>query len=177
MVDDLEQAAADEALVLDDRDVGLDAGRVAVHEERDRAGRREHRGLAVAEAVLLAELRSRSSHDSRAACISSYGTSALSMRSTARAVLAHDAEERRLVLGVAGERAGRVGRDLRRLAVRLAAHQRGDRRGVRAAGLAVVRQRARHEQRAEVRVAEAERAERVAVLGDLLGRVRSSCRR
>jgi hypothetical protein len=56
LVGDLEQTAADEALVLDQRDVGLDARGVAVHQERDGAGGREHRDLAVAEAVLLAGL-------------------------------------------------------------------------------------------------------------------------
>ena len=56
LVDDLHHAAADQLLVLDQRDVRLDAGGVAVHHEADRAGRREHRGLRVAEAVLLAEL-------------------------------------------------------------------------------------------------------------------------
>ena len=55
-VDDRHLAAADELLELDEREVGLDAGRVAVHEERDRPRRREHRRLRVAVAVDLAEL-------------------------------------------------------------------------------------------------------------------------
>jgi ribonucleoside-diphosphate reductase alpha chain len=56
LVDDLHQAAADELLVLHERDVRLHAGRIAVHHEADGAGRREHRCLRVAVAVLLAEL-------------------------------------------------------------------------------------------------------------------------
>ena len=56
LVDDLEVALADELLVLDERDVGLDAGRIAIHHERDRAGGREHGDLRVAVAVLRAEL-------------------------------------------------------------------------------------------------------------------------
>ena len=52
LVDDLEHAAAGEELVLHQRDVGLDAGRVAIHEEADRAGGREDGDLRVAVAVL-----------------------------------------------------------------------------------------------------------------------------
>ena len=55
-VDDRHLPAADELLELDEREVGLDAGRVAVHQERDRAGRCEHGRLRVAVAVELAEL-------------------------------------------------------------------------------------------------------------------------
>ena len=55
-VDDRHRAAADQLLELDQREVRLDPGRVAVHQEADRPGRREHRRLRVAVAVLLAEL-------------------------------------------------------------------------------------------------------------------------
>ncbi len=55
-VDDRHLAAADELLELDQREVGLDAGRVAVHQEADRPGRREHRRLRVAIAVAIALL-------------------------------------------------------------------------------------------------------------------------
>ena len=54
VVDDLDHAAADQLLVLDQREIGLDAGRVAVHHEADGAGGREHGDLRVAIAVLLA---------------------------------------------------------------------------------------------------------------------------
>ena len=56
LVDDLEEALADQLLVLDERDVRLDAGRVAIHHEGDGAGRRQHGDLRVAVAVLRAEL-------------------------------------------------------------------------------------------------------------------------
>ena len=56
-VDDRHLPAADELLELHEREVGLDAGRVAVHEERDRPRRREHGRLGVAVAVALAERR------------------------------------------------------------------------------------------------------------------------
>ena len=54
-VDDLEIAAAGELLELDQREIRLDAGGVAVHDEADGAGRRDHGRLGVAEAVLGAE--------------------------------------------------------------------------------------------------------------------------
>ena len=67
-------------------------------------------------------------------------------------------------------RADRRG-DLRRLRVCAAGHQRGDRGGGAAAGVGVVRDAVGHQERAEVRVAEAELAERAGVDADLLGRV------
>ena len=54
VVDDLDHAAADELLVLDEGEVGLDAGGVAIHHEADGAGGREDGDLRVAVAVLLA---------------------------------------------------------------------------------------------------------------------------
>ena len=54
-VDDLEVAAAGELLELDQGEVGLDAGGVAIHDQADRAGRGDDRDLGVAVAVLLAE--------------------------------------------------------------------------------------------------------------------------
>ena len=38
MIDDLEQAAADELFVFDQRNIGLDPGGVAVHHKGDGAG-------------------------------------------------------------------------------------------------------------------------------------------
>ncbi len=54
VVDDLDHAAADELLVLDEGEIGLDAGGVAVHHEADGAGGGEDGDLGVAVAVLLA---------------------------------------------------------------------------------------------------------------------------
>ena len=54
VVDDLDHAAADELLVLDEGEVGLDAGGVAVHHEADGAGGGEDGDLGVAVAVLFA---------------------------------------------------------------------------------------------------------------------------
>ncbi len=54
VVDDLDHAAADQLLELDQGEVGLDAGGVAIHHEADGAGGRQHRDLRVAVAVALA---------------------------------------------------------------------------------------------------------------------------
>ena len=145
--------AADELLVLDERDVRLDAGGVAIHHEADGAGRREHGGLRVAVAVLLAEL------DALVPDVLGVLEQILGhVRAVdvleRRAVLAHDAQHRLAVLLVAGERPAVVARHARRLRVGRAVHDGRDRRRVVAAGVAVVRQAARHQQRAEVRVAE-----------------------
>ena len=58
-IDDLQHAAAREEFVFHQRDVGFDAGRVAIHEERDGAGRGEHGDLRIAVAVLLCLVRGR----------------------------------------------------------------------------------------------------------------------
>ena len=54
-VDDLQQAAADELLVLHQRQVGLDARGVAVHGQADGPGGGDDHGLRVPIAVLLAQ--------------------------------------------------------------------------------------------------------------------------
>ena len=54
VVDDLDHAAADQLLVLDQGQIGLNAGGVAVHHEADGAGGRQDRGLRVAIAVSFA---------------------------------------------------------------------------------------------------------------------------
>ena len=56
-VDDLEVAAAGQLLELHQGEVRLDAGGVAVHHQTDGAGRGDHRGLRIAEAVQLAKLQ------------------------------------------------------------------------------------------------------------------------
>ncbi len=56
-VGDLEVSAAGELLELDEREVGLDAGGVAVHQQADGAGGGDDSDLGVSEAVLLAEVQ------------------------------------------------------------------------------------------------------------------------
>jgi hypothetical protein len=54
-VDDLEVAAAGKLLELHQREVGLDAGGVAIHHQADGAGRRHHARLRIAIAMRFAE--------------------------------------------------------------------------------------------------------------------------
>ena len=165
VVDDLHQPAADELLVLHERDVGLDAGRVAVHHEADGAGRREHGGLRVPVAMFVAELDALVPHLLRVLEQILRHVRPIDVLERG-AVLAHDAEHRFAVLLVAGERAAVVARDARRLRVGGAVHDGRDRRRIVAAGVAVVRQAARHQERAEVRVTQPERPVVVAVPPD-----------
>ena len=54
VIDDLDHAAADQLLVLDESEIGFDAGGIAIHHEADGAGRREDGDLRIAVAMLLA---------------------------------------------------------------------------------------------------------------------------
>ncbi len=176
LVDDLHHAAADELLVLHQRDVGFDAGRVAIHHEADGAGRRQHGGLRVAVTEVFTELDGIVPRLLRAGVEVVRHVPGVDVLDRV-AMLAHHAQERLAVDVVAGKRAAVIARDARRLGVGLAGHHRGDRAGEVAAGVAVVGQAARHQQRAEVGVAEPERTERVAVLRDRRASDSSSCRR
>ena len=169
-VDDRHLPAADELLELDQREVRLDAGRVAVHQEGDRAGRREHRGLRVAVAVTLAELDGLVPRAPRRREQPLVRAGRLGDRVSRVAVHAHHVVVRLAVLRVALVGPER-GRDLGRAPVGAAGHQRGDRRRRVASGVGVVGHAVAHQVGAEVGVAEAELAERTRVDGDLLGRV------
>ncbi len=182
-VDDLEVAAAGELLELHQREVGLDAGGVAVHHQADGAGRRHHRDLRVAEAVAGAELddavpgalgvvdhaglraglvveRHRRRRDRLIA-----GALAVSRA----AVVAHHPQHGVAVLLVAGEGA-KLLRHLGRGRVADAGEDRGQRAADLAAGVAVIGNAGRHQQAADIGVAEAERAELVGAQRDLLRR-------
>ena len=115
--------------------------------------------------------RTAASHDSWPAASSSAGTaSAPSISWLASRCIRSTAQHVLLVLGEAGERAHPAGRAGAR-GVGVAGHQRRDRRGPGPAVGRVVGQAERHQQRAEVGVAEAELAEVAARLGDLRRRV------
>ena len=168
-VHDLEQAASDQPFVFDQGDVRLDAGRVAVHHESDRAGRRQHGRLRVAVAAALAErqgvvpdlarLGQQIERDQRGV-----------ERVAVRAVLFDHPQHGLAVFGVPRKR-GQFFGDAGRLHVRLAGHQRGQRGRVLPAGFRVVGQAQRHQQRPQVGIPQPEFAERAGVGGDFLGRV------
>ena len=67
LIDDLEISAAREFLELHDREIGLDAGRVAVHDKSDRARRRDDGHLCVAVTMIFRRVRMRGPTHSRAA--------------------------------------------------------------------------------------------------------------
>src|SRR6266404_3088171 len=54
VVDDLDQAAAHKLFIFHEREVGLDAGRVAIHHEANGAGGSKNGDLGILEAVLFA---------------------------------------------------------------------------------------------------------------------------
>ena len=168
LVDDLEHAAAGELLVFHQRDVGLDAGGVAIHQERDRAGGREHRRLGVAVAVAAAA----GEHvvpDLPGGVVQILRARAIDLLDRI-AVHLHDVEHRLTVAREALE--GPDGRgELGARSVGGAMEDRRDRAAEAPAGVAVVGEAVGHEQAAEVRVAEAERPEEVAILRDPLRRV------
>ena len=130
-VDDRHLPAADELLELDEREVGLDAGRVAVHQEGDRAGRREHRRLRVAVAV-RSPSSTASSHERRAAASSSPSAQACVRRSRRRR---RGACASRCCAARGSRRSARTGPSApatsAERAVGATGHQRRDRRGGR----------------------------------------------
>ncbi len=168
-VDDLHRAAADELLELDQGEVGLDAGGVAVHHQADGAGRGEHRGLGVAETVLRAD-----AHHVLPGPVGGQpdrGVQFVHRDGVERGVrvLLHDLLVGGRVAGVAVVRADDAG-EFGAAAVGGAGHQRGDGAGQGAAALAVVGVAGGHQQGAEVGVADAELAVGAGGLADLLGR-------
>ena len=170
LVDDLHRAAADQLLELDQRQVRLDAGRVAVHHEADRAGRRQHRRLRVAPAVGRADRPGPAATPPWPALCTRHVVGVVRAHQVVgRGVLAHDALVGVRVAGVTLVRADDAGQ-FRRPTVGGAGHQRRDRRGQRAAAVGVVRVAGGHQQRAEVGVADAQLAELPCGVADRLGR-------
>ena len=169
LVDDRHGAPAHQLLRLDQPEVGLDAGGVAVHEQADRPGRGQHRGLGVAHAVLLGQLdrlvpgllggREQLGRDQ-----------VLVDLGRLRLVHAQHVDHRLGVLVEAGERA-HAGRGAGRGGVGVAGQERRDGPGPGPALVGVVGQAVGHEQGAQVGVADAQLAEEPGVLGDGLGRV------
>ena len=155
VVHDLDHASANQLLVLDEREVRLDAGGVAVHHEADGASGREHSDLSVAVSELLAV--SEGFVPSGLGAFKHCGGNVLRVDVVHRgAVHADDVEERLAVVVVAGASAsgdgdghhefagGRKRRTLlgddARLPVGFAAHDGGDAGGVVTAGVGVVGQ-------------------------------------
>ncbi len=178
-VDDLEVAAAGELLELHQREVGLDAGRVAVHDQADGAGGRDDGRLRVAVAVLLAERERAVPAGGGAFHQVGVGAGGLVERDRAggellvaagvavggAAVVADHPQHRRGVLLVLREGA-EVARHLGGRGVGGAGHDRGDGGADGAALLRIVGDAGHHQEAADVGEAEAEGAVVVRVLRD-----------
>ena len=180
-VDDLEVAAAGELLELHQREVRLDARRVAIHHEADRAGRRDDGRLGVAIAVGLAKFERaipRALGGFHQRLVLERGVVegdrrhrqflvALRLAMGGAAVVANDAQH---VLGVGlvfGEGSKLLGH-LGRGRVADAGHDRGERADNGATLVAVIGDARGHQQAADIGVAEAERAVIVGEAGDFL---------
>ena len=181
-IDDFQHAAAGEELVFYQRDVGFDAGRIAVHQERDGAGRGEHGDLRVAAAVLAAFGERAFPGFARLVLQIIEFLARLDLFDGV-AMLLNDAEHgfdvvlrqrighvRATRVAVTRKRADVRG-NFRALLAGVAGHDGRDRAGERPAFVAVIRQTVAHAKRAEVREAEAERAEDVGIFRDVLRRV------
>ncbi len=168
-VDDLEVAAAGELLELHQREIGLDAGGVAVHHQADGAGRRHHGRLRVAIAVRFAERDSAIpgalgmrrqvlrgdglvvERHRRGGDLLVAGAIAIS----GAAMIAHHPQHHLAVFGKARERP-KLGCHFGRGGVADAGHDRRQRRADGAAGVGIVRNARRHQEAADIGIAQAQ---------------------
>ena len=172
--------AAGELLELDQGEIGLDAGGVAVHHEADGAGGRDHRRLGVAVAVLLAELHGPVPRALRGLAERLVGQVGVVQRhrldvevfefprlaTGRRAVVAHHPEHGVAVVVERGKGAALAGH-LRRGCVGGARHERADGAAKRPARLAVVGEPERHEKPAEIGEPQPQRAVLIGAERDL----------
>ena len=172
-VDDFEHPAASELLEFDEREIGFDAGRIAIHDETDRAGRRHHGHLRIAEAVngaefigLVPDPPRRLRHRLKGAGVSvelrrfdrqPFKGAANRGAGAGAAVIAHDSQHVIAIVRELGEGAGDR-RHFGRGAIGCAGHKRGNPCGDRAAFLAVISQPRRHQQAAKIGEAKAQGA-------------------
>ena len=178
-VDDLEVAAAGKLLELHQGEIRLDAGRVAIHDEADRAGRRDDGCLGVAVAMSFAELQrlvpgglgmgneilvrivgmdQRDRVDRKTFIARGLAVSGAAMvADDAQHVLAVRLEHRE-----GPEFGGHFGRGR----IGDTGHDRGQRAGDGAGFVAVIGNARRHQQATDIGVAEAERAVFIGKLGD-----------
>ena len=186
-VDDFEIAAARQLLELHQSEIGLDAGRVAIHHEADRAGRRDNRDLRIAIAVLFA-LRQRLAPDAaRRLRQAGPGDARLfdrgmierrrrhrqrfiagGMALGGARVVSHHAQHWRGIGLMAGESA-KLGGHFGRGGIGAPRHDRRQRAADRARFVAVIGDAARHQQPADIGEAEAERAIIIGIARDFLG--------
>ena len=182
LVDDFEVTAACQLLELHQRKVGLDAGRITVHDEADGAGRRDHSCLRVAEAVALAKLNcaipgARRGFDERfvwARCVVKWNRIggelfvAIRLPVGRAAVVAHDAQHIVGIGLVAGEWSELV-RHFGRRSIRDTGHDGGDGPADGAGGIGVIGNTRDHQQTADIGKAQTESAVAIRKLRDAPG--------
>ncbi|MNI16182.1 hypothetical protein D3C73_695080 [compost metagenome] len=182
-VDDLEVTAAGKLLELHERKVGFDAGRVAVHDEADRAGRRDNGRLGVAVTVLFTKFQrlvpgglgvsrqrlvrvfrmiERNRIDGELLVAGGFTVGCAAM-------VADDPQHAFAVRRKIRERSKLAGH-FSRGRIGNTGHDRGQRTGNRTPFLRIVGDTRRHKETADVCVAEAERAVLVGEFGDFLRR-------
>ncbi len=182
-IDDLEVTTASELLELHQRKIRLDAGRVAVHDEADRAGRRDDGGLCIAVAMLFAKFQRlvpgstcmgnhiliRAILGNQCNRIDSKSFITFRLAMGCEAVVANDAQHMPGVWLIAREGSeflchfsgggiGHTGHDRRQRATNCTAF------------VGVIRNTGSHQQAANIGVAEAERAVFIRKTGDFLRR-------
>ena len=169
IVDDLDGAATHQLLVLHERQVGLDAGRVAIHHEANRPGRRQHCRLRVTIPMQHTKVDG-IRPDGPCRIVHLAGNVVPVDPLDGLAVRPHHIQER-LPVHVETRARPHLARNLRRLQICLAGHHGRDGCSVVAPVIAVVGNALRHQQRAQVGITQTERAEVERVDLDLVRRI------
>src|SRR5450756_1718962 len=181
-VDDLQHAATGEQFVFHQGNVRFDTSRIAVHEEGDGAGRREHGDLRIAIAVLFAFGERTVPRLARLGLEVIEFRAGLDLFHRGAVQLDHPEHGFDIVLGDRVRHSGAtriaiaskgtdVCGDFRALLVSMAGHDGRDGTRQRTAFIGIIRQTVAHAERTEVRKAEAEGAEDMGVFRDVLGRI------
>ena len=169
LIDDLEQAASDQLLVFHQGDVRLHPRGVAVHHEPDGSGRCQHRHLGILIAIFLSLGQSiaPATPDGLVEILRQSGCGQLG---SGILVFANHPQHRFAIEGELGEGLQIVGNPGRGV-VGLSVHEGRHGTGVGSAGLAVVGKPQCHEQGSQVGIAQPQRPEEVAVVGNCGGRI------
>ncbi len=185
MIDDLEIPSTGQLLELDQGKVRFDPGRIAIHDETDRTGRRDHGDLRVAVSVSGSEFQGaipspscgdqeirRTMFGLNARRCDRESLEFLPRRAIGGAtVIANDAQHGVSVLGIPGERP-EFSRHFRRCTIGLTGHDGGERSTDGERLLRVIRDALPHQNSTEIGVSQAEGAELIALFGDRAARER-----
>src|SRR6185369_7321139 len=190
LIDDLDHSAADQLFEFNEREIGFDAGGIAIHHEADGSGGGQYGDLRVAVSVLFAV--SESLIPTVARGIEEFLGNVAAVDVVDRSAMhADDVEEGFAIDVEAGARAtwsslfailllesfsggrkrGALLGNLRRLEIGLSAHDGRERGGIVASGIGVVRQASGHEKSTEVCVTESEGTEVMRVAADGFRRI------